>query len=32
LKELNELNAQLDMDITLYMETVERESIFGSKR
>ncbi|KAF9906613.1 hypothetical protein EC991_000413 [Linnemannia zychae] len=32
LKELKDLNAQLDMDITLYMETVERESIFGSKR
>jgi hypothetical protein len=32
LKELKELKVQLDRDIRLYMESVERESIFGSKR
>lgn len=32
LKELKELKAQLDKDIRLYMESIERESIFGSKR
>ncbi|KAF9152617.1 hypothetical protein BG015_004987 [Linnemannia schmuckeri] len=32
LKELKALKSQLDKDIRLYMESVERESIFGSKR
>lgn len=32
LKELKGLKLQLDKDIRLYMESVERESIFGGKR
>ncbi|KAK3835045.1 MAG: nucleoporin Nup120/160-domain-containing protein [Linnemannia gamsii] len=32
LKELKELKKQLDTDVRLYMESVERESIFGGKR
>lgn len=32
LKELKGLKVQLDKDIRLYMESVERESIFGGKR
>ncbi|KAH7034357.1 nucleoporin Nup120/160-domain-containing protein [Linnemannia elongata] len=32
LKELKGLKMQLDRDIRLYMESVERESIFGGKR
>ncbi|KAF9143575.1 hypothetical protein BGX30_000102 [Mortierella sp. GBA39] len=32
LKELKGLKMQLDKDIRLYMESVERESIFGGKR
>ncbi|KAF8944514.1 hypothetical protein BGZ47_004141 [Haplosporangium gracile] len=32
LKELKGLKSQLDNDIRLYMESVERESIFGNKR
>lgn len=32
LKELKGLKMQLDKDIRLYMESVERESIFGGKQ